>query len=193
MSLPTRNTATHLDHQTRHPLDPLSEEEIAQTTRILMESGRISARTRLMAYTLQEPPKDDVLTYQPGQTVPRAVFVVMRDHERRVTVEALVDLNATAIRSWRERTDVQPALTYPEVFAAAEAILADSTFQEALAKRQITDLASVVVYPWTAGYRSPEDAPENGRFIRMEVALSQGAEDNYYAHPVEGIVATVEL
>ncbi len=193
MSLSTQNNAAELDQHMFHPLDPLSEEEIALTTRILTESGRITARTRLMAYTLQEPPKEVVLAYQPGQQVPREVFVVMRDHDRRVTIEALVDVSAATIRSWRERTDVQPALTYPEVFAAAEAILADATFQESLTQRGITDLASVVVYPWTAGHLGPEDAPEHGRLIRMEVALSLEAEDNYYAHPVEGIVATVEL
>lgn len=192
MTLSTHD-ASDLLSQTHHPLDPLSEEDITRTTAILRESGRLSARTRLMAYTLQEPAKEVVLAYQPGQAVLREVFVVMRDHERRVTIEALVDLNAATVRSWRERTDAQPALTYPEVFTAAEAILADSAFQHSLAQRGITDLTSVVVYPWTAGYRSAADAPDQGRFIRMEVALSQGAEDNYYAHPVEGIVATVEL
>src|SRR5207248_5966733 len=97
------------------------------------------------------------------------------------------------IRSWHERRDVQPALTYPEVFAAQQAILEDSTFQEALARRNIMDLTTVVIYPFSAGFRGPEDAVEQGRFIRMEVALAHGPDDNYYAHPVEGIVATVEL
>jgi primary-amine oxidase len=121
------------------------------------------------------------------------VFVIIRDHERRLTIEALVSLTDETIRSWRERGDVQPALTYDEVFSAQQAILDDPSFQSALAKRGITDRSSVVIYPWTAGYRGPEDAVEEGRFIRMEVALSQGEDDNYYAHPVEGIVATVEL
>src|SRR5258708_12046402 len=60
-------------------------------------------------------------------------------------------------------------------------------------RRGITDLSAVVIYPWTAGYRGPEDAASQGRFIRMEVTLSAGPEDNYYAHPVEGVIATIEL
>jgi len=146
-----------------------------------------------MAYALQEPPKDVVLAFQPGQPISREVFVVMRDHGRHLTIEVIVSLTENAMRSWHERSDVQPALTYPEVFAAQEAIISDSNFQEAMAKRGITDLSSVVVYPFTAGYRSPADAVEEGRFIRMVVALAQGPNDNYYAHPVEGVVATVEL
>lgn len=177
----------------QHPLDPLTAEEIAEATRILHASGRITSRVRLMAYSLLEPAKDVVLAFQLGQPVPREVFAIMRDHERRLTIEAVVSLAEKTILSWRERTDVQPALTYPEVFSAQKAILDDAVFQEALARRGITDLSAIVLYPWTAGYRGPEDAATQGRFSRMEVALAEGAEDNYYAHPVEGIVATVEL
>ncbi len=192
MSIPTPDAALP-QQRGPHPLDPLTEEEITQTTRLLQASGRITPNTRLMAYRLEEPAKDLVLAFQPGNDVPREVFVVMRDHERRLTIEALVSLTEQAIRSWQERDDVQPALTYPEVFAAQEAILADPTFQEAMAKRGITDLSGVVTYPFTAGYRSEADAAQHGRFIRMMTALAQGPEDNYYAHPVEGVISTVEL
>ncbi|HET9918887.1 MAG TPA: primary-amine oxidase [Ktedonobacteraceae bacterium] len=177
----------------QHPLDPLTAGEVEKTTAILTASGHINPRVRIMAYTLVEPSKEAVLAFQPGQPVARDVFVVMRDHERQLTIEAFVSLDDATIRSWRERRDVQPALTYPEVFAAQQAVLADATFQAAMAKRGITDLSSVVIYPWTAGYRGPEDAAGQGRLIRMEVALAEGPEDNYYAHPVEGIVATIEL
>jgi primary-amine oxidase len=176
-----------------HPLDPLTRGEVEKTTRILNTSGRLGSRVRIMAYTLLEPAKEAVLAFEAGQPVARDVAVVMRDHERQLTIEAIVSLDSETIRSWRERGDVQPALTYPEVFAAQQAILGDTEFQAALAKRGIRDLASVVLYPWTAGYRGPEDAASQGRLIRMEVALAEGPQDNYYAHPVEGIVATVEL
>lgn len=177
---------------TQHPLDPLTEEEIALTTRILNDSGRMTDKMRRMAYSLQEPAKEEVLAYHEGQQLPREVFVVIRDHERRLTIEALVNLNEQSIRSWRERNDVQPALTYPEVFAAMGAVFDDAAFQAALERRGIA-LSSAVLYPWTSGNWGPEDAPEQGRLIRLAVALAKEPEDNYYAHPVEGIIATVEL
>lgn len=177
----------------QHPLDPLSAEEIAQTTRILKESGRLSDTMRLMAYSLLEPPKDAVLGFQLGRPLPREVVVIIRDRDRRLTIEVLVNLSEGNIRSWRERTDVVPQLTYDDVFAAQAAILEDAAFQVAMAKRGITDLSTVVLYPWTAGYLGPQDDPSQGRLIRMEVAQSFGLEDNYYAHPVENIVCTVEL
>lgn len=184
------------DQQIKHPLDPLSLEEIGSVTEILRASGRLKPALRLMAYSLHEPPKAAVLALHTGTSsaaIQREVFVVMRDHERQSTLEAIVSLSSRSIVQWHERTDVQPALTYPEVFAAQQAILADAAFQQALAKRGITDLSSVVLYPWTPGYRGPGDAAQNGRFLRMEAALNHEPGDNYYAHPLEGIVATVEL
>ena len=176
-----------------HPLDPLTEEEVAKTTHILSSSGRISPKTRIMAYSLQEAPKDVVLAYQHGQAFKREVSVVMRDHERRLTIEAVVSLTEEKVASWRERNDVQPALTYPEVFTAMDVAKKDSRLQEALAKRGITDLESVVLFPWTAGNRTPGDDAVQGRLIRMQATVSTGPEDNYYARPVEGLIITVEL
>ncbi len=95
---------TSVSHQaTRHPLDPLTAGEVEETTRILNASGRITPRVRIMAYSLLEPAKDVVLVFQPGQPVSREVFVVMRDHDRRLTIEAVVSLSEESIRSWCER------------------------------------------------------------------------------------------
>lgn len=177
-----------------HPLDPLSAEEITRTTNILKASGKLAPGMGLMAYSLQEPPKDAVLAFQAGQAVPpREVAVVIRDHGRHLTIEAIISLTGEAIRTWHERRDVQPAVTYPEIFAAQQAILADPRFAEAMARRGITDLSSIVSYPFTACYRDAADAVEQGRFIRMMLGQAQAPEDNYYAHPVEGVIATVEL
>jgi primary-amine oxidase len=187
-------TTTHDEMTTsQHPLDPLGEEEITRTIRILNTSGRITSRTRIMAYSPQEPPKEVILAFRPGQPVQREVFVVIRDHERQLTIEAIVSLADETIASWRERRDIQPALTYPEVFGAMQAAFDDAAFQEALAKRGITDLASVVLFPWTAGNWGPEDAAEQGRLIRLQATVSQGPDDNYYARPIEGVIVTVEL
>lgn len=177
----------------RHPLDPLTEEEVQQTTRILSTSGRITSKMRIMAYSPQEPLKKVVLDYQSGQAFNRDISVVMRDHERRLTIEAVISLTEEKVASWRERGDVQPALTYPEVFAAMQVAFDDARVQVALAKRGITDPTSVVLFPWTAGNLAPEDEASQGRLIRLQATVSKGPEDNYYARPIEGLIVTVEL
>jgi primary-amine oxidase len=193
MTFPIDDQTSTLLQSVRHPLNPLTVGEVEKTTCTLSASEHIGPRVRLMAYSLVEPAKDIVLAFQPGQPVSREVFAVLRDHERQLTIEAVVSLIDESIGSWHERTNVQPAFTYPEVFSAQQAILADKNFQASISKRGITDLSSVVTYPWTAGYRGPDDATSQGRFIRMEVALAEGPEDNYYAHPVEGVIVTIEL
>jgi len=150
MTIPIEDATNVSQQATHHPLDPLTAAEVEATTRILSTSGRITPRVRIMSYSLLEPAKDVVLAFQPGKPVPREVFVVMRDHDRRLTIEAVVSLSGESIRSWRERDDIQPALTYPEVFAAQQAVLGDAVFQEAMSRRGITDLSSIVIYPWTS-------------------------------------------
>src|SRR6266571_352629 len=191
MTIATGGTATLVTAS--HPLDPLTEGEIQRTTALLKASGRLTPRMRIMAYSLHEPQKSDVLAWRPGQSLPRAVDVVIRDHERRLTIEALVELSDGTVAAWRERGDVQPALTYPEVFAAQEAALADPAFQQALARRGLTESDAIVLFPWTAGNWGPGDAPEKGRLIRLQATVSRGPEDNYYARPLEGLIVTVEL
>jgi len=51
----------------RHLLDPLTEEEITQTTRVLQASGHLTPRMRIMAYSLHEPDKGNVLAFSAGQ------------------------------------------------------------------------------------------------------------------------------
>jgi len=58
---------------------------------------------------------------------------------------------------------------------------------------RITELGSVVLFPWTAGNWGPEDAADRGRLIRLQATVSRGADDNYYARAIEGIIVTVEL
>ncbi len=193
MTHTTLDERIHQQPTFQHPLDPLTQDEIALTTHILQASERLTPRMRLMAYSLQEPAKAVVLAFHPGQPIPREVAVVIRDHERRLTIEVLVSLQERVIRSWHERGDVQPALTYPEVFAAQEAIREHPAFRLAMERRGITDLTTVVLYPWTAGSPRQGEGAAKGRLIRMEAALCLEPTENYYAHPVEGIVATVEL
>ena len=58
--------------------------------------------------------------------------------------------------------------------------------------RGIRDLNHVVIVAWTAGYF---DLPgtQQGRVVRAIPYYSGGNTRNYYAHPIEGVVAHVNL
>ena len=54
----------------RHPLDPLSSDEISQAVKIFRADGRARPAMRFVSVSLHEPPKDELASIRPGQRVP---------------------------------------------------------------------------------------------------------------------------
>src|SRR5580704_15112828 len=63
----------------RHPLDPLTADEIEAVSRILQRDRGLAAIARFVYVTLREPAKDAVLYHQPGQAFDREAHVVLRE------------------------------------------------------------------------------------------------------------------
>src|SRR5688500_8600448 len=92
--------------QTRHPLEPLSVDELAEAV-ILLRAGapgtRDDRRFRLVEVALREPSKADVLAAEAsgdGHDLPREARAVLIDRAERGTVEALVSLTEGRVTSW---------------------------------------------------------------------------------------------
>ena len=49
MTIPVDDRTLALQQTARHPLDPLTADDVEKTTRILNASGRINSRVRIMA------------------------------------------------------------------------------------------------------------------------------------------------
>src|SRR5207247_10084424 len=63
----TMKTAEHITVGIRHPLDPLTAEEIETASQILKRDRGLADSARFVYITLREPAKDAVLAYRPGQ------------------------------------------------------------------------------------------------------------------------------
>ncbi len=178
-----------------HPLDPLSAGEIALAARAVREARGLGPSARFVAIWLKEPPKDAVLAYRPGDTVPREAFVLIRERQERKTYEGVVSLagGEGMLREWRALEGVQPPLTFEELMHVEEAVRRDERWREALRRRGGADVESAVVDLWPSGYTGPEDDPAHRRLMRPLTCLSHGPDDNFYAHPVENLVVTVDL
>jgi len=72
---------------TPHPLDPLTEQEIAEAVAIIASQGRTDRTTRAAIITLREPSKQQVLQWKSGDPIPRKAFAVLR--VKGETVEAV--------------------------------------------------------------------------------------------------------
>jgi Cu2+-containing amine oxidase len=72
-----------------------------------------------------------------------------------------------------------------------EVVRADPEWQAAMRKRGIADFQNVMVDAWSSGlFFSPE---EKDKRIARGVSYYRGTSNNPYAHPIEGVVAYVDL
>jgi primary-amine oxidase len=174
-----------------HPLDPLSQDEIAAAARALRESGKVTPGSRFSTIVLQEPPKAEVLGFKPGDPFSREAFVVVYERGANKTFEAVVDLAQQRVRSWTEIPGVQPPFLVEDTYLAQAILRTDPLWQAAMRKRGITDLNKVTIEAWPAGHYGLPD--EDGARLARAFFYDRGDSRMPYAHPIEGVTAVVDL
>jgi len=175
------------DDEERHPLDPLSREEIGAVVEILTKAGKVGPDTRFALIALQEPPK----TVAAGAGEARQASVVAYERTANRTIEGLVNLTHRHVISWKTRPGVQPPILMEEYALTAEIVRADSRWRAAMQRRGILDFENVALDPWPIG---PEArSPRRGARMVGVVAYYKGPSPNPYARPIEGVIAYVDL
>ena len=64
-----------------HPLDPLTAEEISSAVEILRKERDLGEKVRFAGIVVNEPPKEQVLSFNPGDYFGREALVVLVDGE----------------------------------------------------------------------------------------------------------------
>jgi primary-amine oxidase len=168
-----------------HPLSPLTAAEIRAAAGLLRASSRFPAGAIFSLIALDEPPKELVLA---NTAVPRRAFAVIYDRKRNQTFEAVASLSTSAIDSWKQIPGAQPAINSGDSDLADQIVRADPRWALAMRQRGIRDIENVVSMSWSAGYFG--QPASDGRMVSV-VPYYAGA--NLYAHPIEGVVAHVNL
>ena len=107
MSTSTRTTAGALTSaRVRHPLDPLTAEEIQRAIALLRVEHHLGDKVRFETVVLNEPPKQAVLAFKESDPIPRDAFIVVLDNTDGATYEAIVSLTQGIVVSWRHVPDV---------------------------------------------------------------------------------------
>jgi primary-amine oxidase len=176
-----------------HPLDPLTVDEIALVREVLHAAGHVTAATRFPDVTLDEPDPERIS----AGTARRAARAVLLDTETGAIAEAVVSLDDRTPASYEIVASTSAPYGQPTVMAeehqAVERIAkADPGYRAALARRGVADLGALFVAPLAPGqFGLPHEAGR--RALRALAFLRHSPQDSPWAHPVWGLVATVDL
>src|SRR4051812_37058706 len=143
-----------------HPLTPLTAGEIRDAVRIFRASGHAPASARFHFIALDEPPKDAVLRHSP---VSRRAFAVLYDRATNKTGEAVADLSAGKLASWKEIPGAQPPIGDDDSGLADRLVRSDPRWSAAMRARRLNANEAFTV-AWPAGYFGlpGEDGPPLG-------------------------------
>jgi primary-amine oxidase len=177
----------------RHPLEPLSADEVQQAVSLLKANGKVTPTTRFVSVSLREPPKAKVHGFTGREAPPREAFAVLFDNATNTAHEAALSLTDNKLLAFRSLTGVQPTMTIDEQVECEQAVLRSPEFKAALKKHLgIDDTSLVMVDIWSAGnYGSEEDSTR--RLARPLCFLRTDPTDNGYARPIEGLRPVVDL
>ncbi|MGO2110933.1 MAG: copper amine oxidase, partial [Pseudoclavibacter sp.] len=184
--------------EAQHPLDMLTADEITAGRAVLEREGKLTETTLFPTVMLVEPAKDAVRAFQPGDAFERRVLFVVLEKSTGISTEYVVSLQGDAIVDERRvQSDEfpygQPPYTMDEFMVVEDIVKASPEWQAAMKRRGLEDrMASAYCTPLAPGYFGYEE--EIGRrMVRSLTFLRDFEHDNAWAHPVEGLLATVNL
>ena len=176
-----------------HPLDPLSSSEIARAAAIIQSHYAWGDALRVETIDIAEPEKDLVRAFEPGAPFPRIVRYNAFKRGQLGVWQGRIDLAAGAVVAEHFDENARAMVAIEEVFEIEKAVKADARFQEALRRRGLLEeLDFMCVDPWTVGDFGHE-AEKGRRVLNCFIWMRTFPLDNYYAHPVEGLHALIDL
>jgi primary-amine oxidase len=175
-----------------HPLDPATADEYLAGREIMATAGLLSEPVRFAYYGLEEPPKDEVLAGGPAERRLCAFLLNIKTGEATDVVVSLTGRSVVSARTVEVATEGQPPIIDSEYELVEEIVRADPGWQEAMARRGLTDMSKLRICPITAGaYGPPED--DRRRMVRVLAFVQESEHDLAWAHPVDGVTAHVDL
>jgi primary-amine oxidase len=176
-------------HAATHPMDPLSEDEINQATKILSASGRVTEDALLAYMRLYEMPKAEVLAWSPGGTITRRAEAFI--HQKSGFFRFLISLDKNSVENMSVVPDGQAPFMSADFSAANLLINNNKEWQDALRKRGITDTDDVVNITFSVGYFG-DRSDKNKRLVRVSPYYSKNI-PNVWGRPISGISGLIDL
>lgn len=172
--------------------DPLSADEITTAATLLRQRAHPTA-LKFNCITLHEPLKAELNAFLSGtgpRPARRAFSIILKTGTPEVS-EAIVNLTAKKVESWKNVKNVMPTLTLDDLNIIEHIASKDSRIIEACREIGITDMSRVYYDAWAIGIDE-----RWGFERRLQQALPyyrSSQHDNQYAHPLDfTVVADTE-
>lgn len=178
-----------------HPLEPLSAKEIETAVQIFLREHSVD-HISFSSAGLVEPSKEVIKS---GGKTPRTVRFLGRDATHDGGFKADIDVtNGKLAELTRLGGDAQVPYNYADLGIAVSLTKSDPSWLSAMKARGIRvasdeDLELVQIDPWPAGGYAHPAIPEGHRAMRCIAFLKEDTTDNGYAHPIQGLIAHVDI
>jgi primary-amine oxidase len=173
-----------------HPLAPLDAAEIQAVVKIVRGS-ECGPRTMFETIELKEPDKAALAAW-PASAVPREARANVLRPDHPGVWRLVVSLDEARITASTHVPGARPMIQLEQFIAIEGVVRADPRFIEACHKRGITEIEKVCVDPWSAGsFGIPGE--EGGYLSHTFCWLRLRENENFYAHPIEGLNAVVDI
>jgi primary-amine oxidase len=178
-----------------HPLQRLTADEIKAARMLIGDAGLLTPTTRFAYLGLAEPPKAEVLAFTPDSPVDRrvrAVLLDVADGHTRMVVASLTRSQVQQVTDVDTGTEGHAPVLLEDLFAVDEIVKADPGWVAAMARRGLDDLSLIRPCPLSAGDFGVE-SEQGRRMLRVLSFLQHRPEDHPWAHPIDGVVAFVDV
>lgn len=177
-----------------HPLNGLTTQEISLTFDTIKKSKHAYENMRFSEIKLKEPEKSKVwdafLNHRAYNEDRVAIFTLLKGKQ---VIEGAVDLKTKKVTQWNVLENTHGMVLYDDMVAVQEIITASEDYKKALAKRGVHDISKVVTTPLTVGYFGGKDGLDRELNVLKVVSYLDTGDGNYWAHPIENLVAVVDL
>ena len=175
-----------------HPLDPLDGTEIARAAAIVTETFGTDELIRFERLEIDEPKKDALHAWKSGDAWDRRVRFSIYYGGRIGVTEGVLSLGEGRVLTSSQLPMARPMIMLEEFLEVEKVVKASPEFIAGCRRRGIENVGMVCVDPWSGGSFAMPD--EEGRRISHTFAWLRTREDgNYYAHPIEGLNAVVDV
>lgn len=182
-----------IDHENevvKHPLDPLTIQEIKKVREIISKSSVFNhGKFSLNSLVLEEPLKEEVLAWKAGKNFPirkASVMAQVGGYFHKMVVDLVLGQIITNDISHEAG---YPTMTVEDMVSSVRVPLKNKEFADIVKKRGV-NVSDVSCVPISLGWFG--EAEEGKRLVKVQ-CYSMAGTVNFYMRPIEGLTVLVDM